>query len=69
MEVMAAMVGKAGVATRPDSIFRSVSGETPASRATSSIGRTPRARRRQVPSRRPRSISAGLSGNLTMVGF
>jgi methionyl aminopeptidase len=38
------MVGKAGVATRPDSIFRRVSGETPAPRAVSSIERSPLAR-------------------------
>lgn len=63
---IAAIVAKEGVATRPDSIFRSVSGETPASRAVSSIGRTPLARRSTAPRRCPRSRSAAVSGNLTM---
>ena len=47
----AATVEKDGVATRPDSIFRRVSGDTRAIRAVQSI---------------ERSTSAGVSGNLTM---
>jgi hypothetical protein len=63
---IAAMVGKAGVATRPDSILRRVSGETPASSAVWSIERSPRAWRRNAPRRLPRSTSAGVCGNRTM---
>lgn len=61
-----AIVEKAGVATRPVSILRRVSGESPAESATSSIDREPRASRSNAPRRRPRSRSAGLFGNLTM---
>ena|SRR5215211_4769376 len=61
-----AMVAKAGAATRPDSILRSVPGETPASSAVLSIELSPLARRRRAPRRCPRSTSAGVSGNLTM---
>ena len=64
----AATVGKAGVATRPVSILRSVSGETPASSAVASIERSPRARRSRAPSRRPRSTSAGVSGRSAGMG-
>lgn len=64
--VIAAIVGKAGVAMRPVSILRSVSGETPAASATSSIDRDPRAARNRRPRRRPRSISTAVRGSLTM---
>lgn len=63
---IAAIVGKAGAATRPDSIFRRVSGETPASSAVFSIGLSPRARRSIAPKRCPRSSSSGVCGSLTM---
>lgn len=64
---IAAIVEKAGVATRPVSIFRRVSGEIPAARATSSMERSVRARRSRAPRFCPRSISAGVSGSLTIV--
>jgi hypothetical protein len=59
-------VKKAGVGARPVSILRSVSADSPAAAATSTMLRSPRAWRSKAPNRSPRCRSCGVRGVLTM---
>src|SRR3954453_2136433 len=59
-------VPNAGAGRRPASILRSVSGEMPAARATSTRLRPPRAARRAAPRRWPAAICSAVSGWRTM---
>lgn len=59
-------VPNAGAGRRPDSILRSVSGEMPAARATSTRPRSARAALRATPRRRPAAICSAVMGWRTM---
>jgi hypothetical protein len=65
-DASAAMVKNVGVGTRPVSILRNVSGESPAAALTCVILRSPRASRKRFPSLRPRRCSGRVSGVRTM---
>ncbi|WP_407647069.1 type I methionyl aminopeptidase [Actinacidiphila soli] len=58
---------KAGVGARPVSILRSVSADTPAVAATSTMLRSPRASRSRAPKRSPRCRSCGLKGTPAVI--
>ena len=60
------IVAKAGVASRPVSIFRRVSGEMSAARATSVSVLLPRASRSRPPRRLPAASCSGVKGSRTM---